>query len=239
MGAVKPRPKNNRGKPIHELPKVEHVSPASLKFQRRNYRKHPDDQIEHLVQSIRENGFYRNVVVARDGTILAGHGVVQAARKIGRKLIPVVRLPLDADEPKAWKVMIGDNEISRMAEIDDRGLTELLKSISAVDPGALLGTGFDKAKLAALAMVTRPADEIADFDAAAHWSGMLEFKTGRAMIQLAIQFRNVHDRDRFLKRSGIIADNCRLSSGGAFWSTWWPPRKNDDRQSVKFKERAS
>ena len=54
---------------------VEQFSPDQLKPHPRNYRDHPQDQIDHLIQSIRENGFYRNVVVANDNTILAGHGV--------------------------------------------------------------------------------------------------------------------------------------------------------------------
>ena len=50
-----------------------------------NYRDHPQDQIAHIVRSIEEHGFYRNVVVAKDNTILAGHGVVQAAQQLGMK----------------------------------------------------------------------------------------------------------------------------------------------------------
>lgn len=52
---------------LHE---TEIVSIESLSPHPRNYRGHPEDQIEHLVQSIRENGCYRNIVVARDRSIL-------------------------------------------------------------------------------------------------------------------------------------------------------------------------
>jgi hypothetical protein len=57
---------------------------SALKFHPRNYRRHPQDQLRHISASIRENGFYRNVVVARDGTVLAGQGVVQASRRFRR-----------------------------------------------------------------------------------------------------------------------------------------------------------
>jgi ParB-like chromosome segregation protein Spo0J len=70
--------------------RAEFVPLASLKPHPRNYRIHPDDQLEHIIKSIQEHGFYRNVVAARDGTILAGHGVVQAALKMGLKGVPVV-----------------------------------------------------------------------------------------------------------------------------------------------------
>lgn len=53
---------------------IEHVDPKRLKPHPRNYRGHPDDQLAHIERSIRDNGVYRNVLVARDYTILAGHG---------------------------------------------------------------------------------------------------------------------------------------------------------------------
>lgn len=118
------------------------VALDSLKAHPGNYRAHPPDQREHLLSSIRQHGFYRNVVVARDGTILAGHGVVEAARDAGLAEIPVVRLDLDPDSPDALKVLTGDNEIARLALVDDRQLAELLRSVRATSAEGLLGTGF-------------------------------------------------------------------------------------------------
>lgn len=89
----------------------------------RNYRRHPDDQLAHLERSIREHGFYRNVIVAKDGTILAGHGVVEAASRAGIREIPVVRLPIAPESPQALRILTGDNELMRLAEVDDRLLT--------------------------------------------------------------------------------------------------------------------
>ena len=43
-----------------------------------NYKEHPDQQLDHIIRSIEDHGFYRNVVIAKDNTILAGHGVVLA-----------------------------------------------------------------------------------------------------------------------------------------------------------------
>jgi len=94
------------------------VPVASLKPHPVNYRKHPEDQLRHIERSVKEHGFYRNVVVARDGTILAGHGVVLAAKRLKRDKVPVIRLPLAADDLRALKVLTSDNEISRLAEVD-------------------------------------------------------------------------------------------------------------------------
>ena len=60
-------------------PPVELIELALLKPHPDNYHAHPDDQVEELAASLRQHGFYRTVVVARDLTILAGHGIVEAA----------------------------------------------------------------------------------------------------------------------------------------------------------------
>lgn len=145
---------------------TEMVKLADLKPHPQNYQTHPQEQIEHLKASIAEHGMYRNVVIARENTILAGHGVVLAATQLGMKEVSAVRLDIDPDDPRALKVLTGDNEIEQLADVDDRALTEILKQIN--DEDALLGTGYDEKMLAALVYVTRPASEIADFDAAAH-----------------------------------------------------------------------
>jgi ParB-like chromosome segregation protein Spo0J len=62
---------------------LETVRLDSLKPHSKNYHYHPDDEIEHIMESVKEHGVYRNIVVAREGTILAGHGVVEAMRRLG------------------------------------------------------------------------------------------------------------------------------------------------------------
>ena len=128
-----------------ERVRVDSLTPHPL-----NYKGHPDDQIEHIVASIRENGVYRNVVVARDGMILAGHGVCLALKKMGREWVDVVRLDVGPMDARALKVLAGDNEIGHLGEVDDRALSELLKTIQTEDVSGLLGTGYDDGSLDAL-----------------------------------------------------------------------------------------
>lgn len=208
---------------------AETVPLDSLRPHPRNYCRHPEDQLAHLAQSLREHGVYRNVVVARDGTILAGHGVVQAARMLGLDAIPVCRLALDPDEPRALKVLAGDNEIRHLAEADDRALSELLKQIKDEDPAGLLGTGYDEMMLANLVLVTRPESEVKDFDEAAEWVGMPEYDEGEKTLQLVVNFRSEADRDAFVERNDLVIDQ---SKGGK--STWWPPKDRQDLKSVLF-----
>jgi len=206
---------------------TESVAINSLQPHPRNYRKHPDDQLEHIIESIKEYGFYRNIVVSKDNYILAGHGVVQAAKKMRRKEVPIVRVDLDADEPRALKLLAADNELSLLAEIDDRALSEILKEIKDEDVEGLLGTGYTDQMLANLLMITRPASEIADMDAAAEWVGMPEYEVGEKRINLTVNFETTDDRKDFAELLGaVITDKTRY--------IWFPVKEKDDVSSVRF-----
>lgn len=206
---------------------LENVAICDLKPHPRNYNVHPDDEIAHIVKSIEDNGVYRNIVIARDNTILAGHGVVQAMHQLGMDAAPVKRLDIDSDSPSALKVLAGDNEIAHLSMKDDRMLTDLLKEISEFDDG-LLGTGYDEMMLANLLYVTRDANEIADFDAAVEWVGMPEYEEGGTDIKLYVNFHTKADRQEFARILGLtLTDTAR--------SIWWPQKSSDDSASIRFK----
>lgn len=224
---------------------TEVVPAETLRPHPRNYKAHPDDQLDHIAASLRQHGFYRNVVVARDGTILAGHGVVEAAtKKLGWTEIPVIRLDLDPESRLALKVLASDNELPKFAETDDRALTELLREVAGDESvGGLIGTGFDEQMLAALVMNTRPASEIANLDAAAEWSGagMPECDPGSLVFRLVVLFRSESDRNSFVEKFRIQLTRKQkptsATSGAAdqgVWSAWYPPRERDDLVSVRW-----
>ena len=209
---------------------VRRVSFENVKPHPRNYRTHPEDQLDHLCESICENGMYRNVIISRDGTILAGHGLVLACQRLGLRKIPVLILDIDPDSPKALKLLAGDNEVTHLGEVDDRLLSEVLKEILSTEP--LLGTGYDEQMLANLLYVTRPSDEIKNKSAAEQWVGMPDYQDETEDIVLAVSFDSEEDRERFLEVAGIkTVHNKRYSK----WATWWPERERDDVVSVKFK----
>jgi hypothetical protein len=209
---------------------TELIAIKELKPHPRNYRSHPEDQLVHLVNSIKQHGFYRNVVVAKDNTILAGHGVVQAGNKMGLEKVPCIRLDLDPDSPLALKVLSGDNEISRLSEIDDRALSEMLKEIKDSDIDGLLGTGYDDKMLSNLLFVTRPESEIKDHNEAAQWVGMPEFEKAERPNSIYVNFRNDYDKLQFGEKNNIKLDVTTRTC-------WWPDKEmEDDVSSVKFKE---
>jgi hypothetical protein len=212
---------------------VEHLPPAQLKAHPRNYRHHPEAQIDHIVSSIEQHGFYRNIIVAQDGTVLTGHGVLQAARRLDLPSVPVVRLALEPDDPRAIKVLTGDNEIAPLAGIDDRLLSELLKEVMEDDPDGLEGTGYDEMMLANLEVASRPQSETEDFDEAAEWVGMPEYDEDAqddAPVKISIQFRSPEDSERFTEEFGIDI----LKRKGKSWQTWWPYKGREDLPSLRF-----
>lgn len=205
-----------------DLIPTEVVAIETLRPHPRNYKEHPEDQIENLVASLQQYGQTRNVVVARDGTILAGHGVVDAAWRADWTTIEVRRMDLDPSDPDALKLLALDNEVARFSLNDDRALTELLREVAAEATAGLVGTGYDEMLLASLAMVTRPTSELLDRDAAAEWVGMPDYTPEGNVWKLVVQFTSIADRDRFLDETAL-RDVVYVSKITPYaMSAWWP-----------------
>jgi ParB-like chromosome segregation protein Spo0J len=76
--------KNNPADKVEQWP-IEKLVPYA-----RNARTHSEDQIAQLAASIKEWGFTSAILVDEDGGIIAGHGRVMAARKLGLASLPVM-----------------------------------------------------------------------------------------------------------------------------------------------------
>lgn len=213
-------------RPTVKWERVDDLSPHP-----RNYRKHPERQLAHLRASIEQHGFYRNVVVARDGTILAGHGVVEAARGLEIETVPTIRLDVDPSEPRALKLLAADNELGRFAESDDRLLSELLREVRDAEDAGLFGTGYDDQILAGLVFATRNEKEIPTLDHAAEWlgAGMPEFDTYPSKPRVVVAFDSTEDRDRFME---LIGATETTHKDRWTWSINWPQRPKEDLASL-------
>ena len=98
----------------------------------RNARKHPPEQIARLAGSIKEFGFLAPILINAKGTIIAGHGRVEAARKAGLEEVPCLQVEhLTETQQRAY--VLADNKLAQMAEWDDEMLALELKSL--VDAG--------------------------------------------------------------------------------------------------------
>ena len=104
----------------------------------RNARTHSDEQVAQIAASIREWGWTNPILVDEDGGIIAGHGRVMAAHKLGIKDVPVMVASGWTDAQRRAYVL-ADNQLALNAGWD----TELLK----VEIQGLDGDGFDLALL--------------------------------------------------------------------------------------------
>lgn len=191
----------------------------------RNYQTHTEEELTHLCESIRANRFYKNLVAARDGTLLAGHGAWVAAQRLGFDTLPVVRLDIDPQSTEALKIVVADNEIGRRAARDDRALSELLTEIRDGDPFGLAGTGYDEMILANLLIVTRPTSELRDLDAAAEWAGLPEFEGAPPIFRFIINFETAEIRQRFIDEVFTGGTVALHKEGSLSWSGHWPVRE--------------
>lgn len=196
-----------------------------------NYRDHNDDQLVHIEASLKEHGFYRNVVVAEDDTILAGHGVVKASRRLGLLQVPVIKLPIACTSAAAMRVLVGDNEIGHRADVRDEQLAELLKSLADGDGvSALLGTGYDEATFSALLFVTRPPDKLmAGTDERAEWVGMPEWDPGTMYPKLVVTFRTLDDQTAYVKLLAAAGLPTPLTHKKQTLTMWYPPRARSEK----------
>lgn len=72
--------------------KIEQWPTAKLLPYARNARTHPDEQVAQIAASIAEFGFTNPILAGSDGVIVAGHGRLAAAQKLGLEIVPVVVL---------------------------------------------------------------------------------------------------------------------------------------------------
>ncbi len=100
----------------------------------RNARTHSDAHVAQIAGSIRAFGWTNPVLVDGDNCVIAGHGRLMAARKLGMDHVPVIELAgLSEAEKRAY--VLADNKLALNAGWDD----ELL----GLELGELAGLGFD------------------------------------------------------------------------------------------------
>lgn len=121
---------------------------ASLLPYARNSRTHSDAQVAQIAASIKEFGWTNPVLVDGDGTIIAGHGRLMAARKLGMTKAPVIRLEhLTEAQKRAY--VIADNQLAMNAGWDNEMLKVEIGELALGDFDLSL-LGFDDKVLAGL-----------------------------------------------------------------------------------------
>jgi len=113
-----------------------------------NSRTHSDEQVAQIAASIKEFGWTNPILVDGSNGIIAGHGRLLAARKLGQTEVPTIELS-DLTETQKKAYIIADNRLALSAGWDNEMLTLELNDLLA-DGFALEILGFDAEELSDL-----------------------------------------------------------------------------------------
>ena len=105
------------------------VALSKLKPYERNAKKHPQEQVEKIKNSIIEFGFLSPCLIDKDKNIIAGHGRVMAAQDLGMETVPCVFIEgLTEEQRRAY--ILADNRLTELGGWDDELLNIELEELS-------------------------------------------------------------------------------------------------------------
>jgi DNA modification methylase len=145
-----------------EFPVYKTVSVADLIPYARNSRTHSDAQVAKIAASIKEFGFLNPIIADGENGIIAGHGRVLAAQKMGLSKLPVIEAGhLTEAQKRAY--VIADNRLALDAGWDNDLLKIELQDLEA-DGFDLSLTGFEVDEIGAF-LADEPTEGLTDEDA--------------------------------------------------------------------------
>lgn len=113
--------------------KIEYLPVEALTPYEKNARKHEDKDVKTIVNSIREFGFNDAIGIWSDKNIVVeGHGRLLAAKELGMKEVPCVRLDHLTDEARR-AYALAHNKTAEMSEWDFDFLNEEINNIFEID----------------------------------------------------------------------------------------------------------
>lgn len=136
----------------HKVALVADLIPYAL-----NSREHSDEQVAQIAASIRAFGFTNPVLIDEANNLIAGHGRVMAARKLGLTEVPAI-VVTGMDERKRRALIIADNKLALNASWDMDALLVEVRDIGD-EFGELMG--FSDEELLAM-FETDPEDKMPD-----------------------------------------------------------------------------
>jgi ParB-like chromosome segregation protein Spo0J len=145
-------------------PKISDKNPADLIPYARNAKKHDDAQIAAIAGSIKEFGFNNPVLIDGGGGIIAGHGRVQAALKLGMTEVPCIVLDHLTDTQRRAYIL-ADNKLAEIGGGWDEDLLslELAELAGEID---LTLAGFEDVDIGAFDVEEAAPPELKDGDRA-------------------------------------------------------------------------
>jgi DNA modification methylase len=120
---------------------IQYLPPERLRPYANNARAHSKKQIKQIAKSIERFGFNDPVLISDEYEVIAGHGRLEAAKLLGLKLIPTVRLSnLSSAERKAYRVTA--NRLAELSGWDREILALELEGLEELEFEEIEVTGF-------------------------------------------------------------------------------------------------
>lgn len=149
-----------------------------------NSRTHSEDQIAQVAASIKEFGFTNPILVDGDNGVIAGHGRLMAARKLGMEEVPTLELAhLSQAQKKAY--IIADNKLAQNAGWDKETLVNELDSLEGLDFDISV-VGFNSDELSALRFEAFDIEEVDHFNESYNVAISCEDDTELATLQMVL-----------------------------------------------------
>src|SRR3990167_2935122 len=105
---------------------------------KKNAKKHTEMQIKQVAESIRNFGFAQPIVVDKKGVVIVGHARLAAAKLLGLRDVPVIKVNLSEQQAKAYR--LADNKLNE----SDWDMDLVIGELKELDSGLVDLTGFDK-----------------------------------------------------------------------------------------------
>jgi len=164
----------------------------------RNARTHSEEQIAQIAASIREFGWTNPILIDGKNGIIAGHGRLAAARKLGLDEIPVIELEhLTETQKKA--LILADNKLALNSGWDNDMLMFELKELN-LDGFDLELVGFDSIELAKI------------FDEEEEKKDELKEQSYNEVFNIIIECADEAEQEKIFNRLDSEGYKCRVQS---------------------------
>lgn len=124
---------------------IEYLKTHEIKSYVRNMRTHSAEQVDQIIDSIKEFGFTNPILIDKNNIIIAGHGRLEAAKKMRLSSVPCIRLD-ELNEEQVKALRIADNQLALNAGWDFDLLKAELDSLQLANFDLKL-TGFSENEL--------------------------------------------------------------------------------------------
>lgn len=182
---------------MNNFPEYKKVSTDKLIPYARNSRTHSDEQVAQIAASIKEFGFLNPIIVDGDNGIIAGHGRVMAAQKLGIRELPCIEAShLTEAQRKAY--IIADNKLALNAGWDNEMLRIELDELGEM--------GFD------LELTGFSLDEVEALEFDVSEKHDLKEESYFEVFNIIVECNNEAEQEKIFNRLDAEGYKCRVQS---------------------------